>query len=73
MTRDEFIAATAALLAHMQVPCSLRMPVGGALEDWTALHTGLIGFGWAGAKDYEREIRRLLGPSEPAAGRYLKS
>lgn len=73
MTRDEFVKATAALLAQLQVAGSLRLPLGGALEDWGALHAGLHGPGYAEETQYEEEIRQLLGEAGcPVPGRYCR-
>lgn len=60
MTREQLIKAVARLLAGLQVPVSMQMPLGAATEPWTELHRGLRGFGWATADDYEQEIRRVL-------------
>ena len=60
MDRDEMIQAMAALIAGLAVPVSMKMPLGTADQAWTTLHRGLVGFGWAVAADYEREIRKVL-------------
>jgi hypothetical protein len=62
MTKDEFIRNVAQLLAGLQVPVSMEMPMGTATVAWTELHRGLHGFGWATADDYEREISEVLEP-----------
>lgn len=62
MTRDEFIKEVAQLLAGLQVPVSMEMPLGAAIAPWTQLHRGLHGFGWASADDYETHIRKVLEP-----------
>lgn len=60
MTRDEFIRAVAQLLAGLQVPVSMEVPLGAATPAWTELHRGLHGFGWATADDYETHISEVL-------------
>jgi hypothetical protein len=61
MPRDELAANLGQLLAGLAVPVSMEMPLGRAGPAWTALHRGLIGFGWARAEDYEDAIRESLG------------
>lgn len=61
MNREEFIAAVSRLLAGLQVPVSMEMPLGGMGGTWAELHRGLIGFGWATAENYEEKIREVLG------------
>lgn len=58
--KDEFIRNIAQLLAGLQVPISMELPLGTATVAWTELHRSLHGFGWATAEDYEREIREVL-------------
>ncbi|HEY1700832.1 MAG TPA: hypothetical protein VGG75_14065 [Trebonia sp.] len=60
MTKEEMIAAMAELIAGLQVPMSMSMPLGAAKDPWTRLHRGLHGFGWATAEDYEHAIRAVL-------------
>jgi hypothetical protein len=61
VTRDELITALAELLAGLQVPVSMEMPLGKATAAWTMLHAHLAGFGWKRAADYEEALRRELG------------
>jgi hypothetical protein len=60
VSRDEFITNVAQLLAGLQVPVSMEVPLGTAAPAWTALHRSLYGFGWAEAADYEAAIRKIL-------------
>jgi hypothetical protein len=60
LSRDEMIKDMAKLLAGLQVPVSMGMPLGAAKDPWVRLHRGLHAFGWAGAEDYEAEIREVL-------------
>lgn len=60
MTKDEFIKATAELIAGLAVPVSLEMRLGRAQPAWSQLHTGLVGFGWSTPEQYEAEIRKVL-------------
>lgn len=60
MTREEFIVNVAQLLAGLQAPVSMGLPLGVATPAWTTLHTGLVRFGWYEAEDYEAAIRELL-------------
>jgi hypothetical protein len=62
MTKDAFIKEVAQLLAGLQVPISLKLPLGAAAPAWTQLHRGLYGFGWASADDYEARINEVLEP-----------
>lgn len=59
--REAMIKAMARMLAGLQVPISMDMPLGTAMPAWTELHRGLHGFGWAKSEDYEAEIRSVLG------------
>jgi hypothetical protein len=58
--RDKFIGNMAQLLAGLQVPVSMEIPLGAAGPAWTELHRSLHGFGWATAADYETAIRTVL-------------
>lgn len=58
MTKDEFIATVAKVLAGLQVPASMGM-LGTAREPWAKLHE-LAGMGWHDAEEYEQAIREVL-------------
>lgn len=58
--REDLIRNMAVLIAGLQVPVSMEMPLGAAGPAWIELHRGLHGFGWAQASDYEAKIREVL-------------
>lgn len=60
MNKDDLIKAMSELIAGLAVPISMQMPLGRAADAWTELHSGLRGFGWASAEDYEAAIREVL-------------
>jgi hypothetical protein len=60
MSKGDFIRAVSQLLAGLQVPVSMEMPLGTATVAWTELHRQLYGFGWAAADDYEDAIIEVL-------------
>lgn len=60
MDRETMIKEMGKLMAGLAVPVSLGAPLGAAREAWGTLHSGLRGFGWASAEQYEDEIRRVL-------------
>lgn len=60
MTKDEIITAIAEVLAGLQVPVSLNMPIGAAREPWGKLHEETKSFGWALISDYETMLRSRL-------------
>lgn len=60
MTRDELIENIAKVMAGLQVPMSMHMPLGAAIEPWSDLHTALIGFGWATKEMWEESLREIL-------------
>lgn len=65
--RDALIQDIAALIRGLCVPVSLEVPIGAALAPWSALHSRLIGVGWATAEQYEEALRKVLdGPEVPA-------
>jgi hypothetical protein len=72
MEREEFIEATAALIAGMAVPVSLEMKLGAATPAWVQLHHALIGFGWASREEYARAIRKLLADTDPKPPGYRR-
>jgi hypothetical protein len=61
VSADECLALLGELMAGLAVPVSRELPLGKAGLAWSGLHTGLAGFGWVPAEDYERELRRTLG------------
>lgn len=61
MTRAECITAVAELLAGLQVPVSMNMPLGTATEPFHELHVALKGFGYATAEEYEAALEVILG------------
>ena len=67
MTRDELIQDLAQVLEGLQVPISLAMPLGVAIEPWRRLHDELIGFGWAGSEQYHTALREALKCEQEAA------
>lgn len=60
MTRDECITAVAEVLAGLQVPVSMGIPLGAALEPWRTLHEEAKAFGWATADDYAEMLQATL-------------
>jgi hypothetical protein len=58
--RDKFIRDVSQLMAGLQVPVSMEVPLGTAAPAWTELHRTLIGFGWAQSADYEAAIVKIL-------------
>jgi hypothetical protein len=62
VTRDEVIRAMAEVVAGLQVPVSIAMPLGIAREPWGRLHN-LIGGGWYDADKAEVALRVALAPN----------
>jgi hypothetical protein len=60
MTRDEILAAIGAVLAGLQVPISVGMPLGAATDPWRKLHEQLVDFGWADSDQYTEALKREL-------------
>lgn len=60
MTREEILAALGAVLAGLQVPVSMGMPLGAATEPWTRLHRELTGVGWSDAESYTAALTERL-------------
>lgn len=60
MTRDETIDAIAELMAGLQVPISMGMPLGAALEPWRRLNDEAVSFGWADANMYRVKLAEML-------------
>lgn len=60
MTRDEFVNDVAALIAGLQVPVSLGMPLGAATEPWRRLKNATVAVGWSDADEVAEGIRRIL-------------
>lgn len=59
MTRDEMITAVAEVLAGLQVPVSMGMPLGQAEQPWRNLH-GELPSGWHKTAEYEAMLRDKL-------------
>lgn len=59
MTRDEVISDMAAVVAGLQVPMSMAMPLGAAMEPWRRLHA-LSGSGWHDVDATEAALRAAL-------------
>jgi hypothetical protein len=59
VTRDELIRNLAEVLAGLQVPMSLGLPLGTAKAPWAAIHDE-TGFGWHAAEDYESYLTTVL-------------
>lgn len=66
--RDALIKDLAALIQGLCVPISLEVPIGAALAPWSAIHTRLIGVGWATAAQYEAALREVLDAPEVSPG-----
>ena len=60
MDKDEIIAEMAKLLAGLQVPVSMGMPLGAALEPWQRLYRNFNSFGWTDAEVLETELKKAL-------------
>lgn len=58
--QDNVLRDVATLLAGLQVPVSLSMPLGTARMAWTSLHARLKAFGWANPEEYHTALRRLF-------------
>lgn len=64
MTPDELIKQMAEILSGLQVPLSMGMPLGAAIEPYQAVLND-AGFGWKSAEDFESYLRqRLVGVPE---------
>lgn len=59
MTKDEIITAIAEVLAGLQVPVSMGMPLGAAEQPWRNLHNELPS-GWHEVAEYETMLRTRL-------------
>jgi hypothetical protein len=59
MAREEVIESLAAVLAGLQVPMSMQMPLGAALKPLEAIYAE-VGFGWHDRKDFEDWLRKEL-------------
>ncbi len=62
MTDSEFIATVAKLVAGLQVPVSMGMPLGQAREPWGQLHN-LLRSGWHEPEEYEIAFAKVLNPN----------
>lgn len=63
MTKDEFVAEVAKLVAGMQAPVSLAPHTlfGAAYEPWEKLYSQANGgFGWTNAEKCEEAFRKIL-------------
>lgn len=59
MTKQEFVTKVALLVAGLQMPVSLGVPLGTAREPWADLH-GLLRSGWHEPKEYEAAFMEIL-------------
>jgi hypothetical protein len=59
VNRDKLIARLAQLLAGLQVPVSMSMPLGTADDPARELMAD-AGFGWKNVEDFERYLRKTL-------------
>jgi hypothetical protein len=59
VTPDELIKQMARILAGLQVPLSMRMPLGEAIDPYQLVLDD-AGFGWKSAEDFERYLRQVL-------------
>lgn len=59
MTRDECIQELAKLLAGLQVPLSLGLPLGAAREPLIALYEQ-VPWGWSDISDFEKMLKEKL-------------
>lgn len=57
--REEIIGLVAQVLAGLQVPVSMAMPLGAAREPWEVL-SDRAGFGWREVETYAEMLRREL-------------
>lgn len=57
--RDEIVSDIAKLIAGLQVPMSMSMPLGMAIEPWRRLHY-LTGPGWKTPEEIEVRLREHL-------------
>lgn len=65
MTQDEFIDTVAKLVAGLQVPVSLGLPLGEARDPWGRL-SDLSGFGWKTSEEIAESFRQHLSSNETA-------
>ncbi|MCW2899506.1 MAG: hypothetical protein JWO67_1771 [Streptosporangiaceae bacterium] len=65
--QDNVLQDVATLLAGLQVPVSLSMPLGTARMAWTSLHARLKAFGWATPEEYHAALRQLFAAEEHTA------
>ncbi len=59
-SRAEVVRDLAEVLAGLQVPVSMGMPLGAAREPWGRLDDRLVGFGWHDADDFEAALLEAL-------------
>jgi len=65
ITNEEIIRTIAEILAGLQVPVSLQIPLGAAREPWIRLNESLrMGIGYATAEEYEKALRDQLAEGE---------
>lgn len=63
MTRDETITNLAQIIVGLQVPMSLGIPLGTAVDPWRELHC-VIGFGWHDLDTVKAKLEVLLSEDD---------